>query len=317
MHSFEDLFQILQTRTNAGEALEPIGSRIQTGTSGPREFIRIAKIKHVNDGDWGFATLLLEHVDEYATSFPVVNTKTYAGREIAALPDERGATTAHFVVRYPINGKHDDGSYRCALEHVSPISRSMLGTLLARQLLSHCKEKDWKFPVRVQDGKRTIEKIYAYHAKLELVSDIGRSLSTAIGKRPLSSLVFVKRSEKQEIGGPTTVETEEVYGDVEIRVAASQGPGDPVEQKSWIGRLLGHYRNHGFETKMYFRSVNGGQVGGDVHGAVAGAIDLVMCPKEIILLTEAPKKWRPGIEASIETEIRAILENDTLWRHDS
>jgi hypothetical protein len=68
---------------------------------------------------------------------------------------------------------------------------------------------------------------------------------------------------------------------------------------------------------MYFRNVNGGQVGGDVHGAVAGAIDLVMCPKEIILLEEAPKKWCPGIVPSIETEIRSILENDLLWRQDS
>jgi hypothetical protein len=185
MHSFEDLFQILQTRTNTGQALELIGSRMQAGTPGPRELIRIAKIKHMEDGDWGFATLLLEHVDEQATSFPVVNTKTYEGREIAALPDERGATTAHFLVRYPINGRHDDRSYRCALEYVSPISRSMLGTLLARQLLSHCKEKEWKFPVRVKLGKRTVQKTYDYHAKLELVSDIGRSLATAVGKRPL------------------------------------------------------------------------------------------------------------------------------------
>jgi hypothetical protein len=42
-----------------------------------------------------------------------------------------------------------------------------------------------------------------------------------------------------------------------------------------------------------------------------------MCPKEIILLTEAPKKWRREIEPSIEAEIRAILENDALWRQDS
>jgi hypothetical protein len=317
VHGVEELLQILEKRMNAGIALELIGSRLQTGTTGAREFIRIAKIKRSVDGNWGFATFLLEHVDEYATSFPVVNTKTYAGREIAADPDERGATAAHFVVRYPINGKYDDGSYRCALEHVSPISRSMLGTLLARQLFNHCKEADWKFPILMQEGKRTVQKLYAYHAKLELAADIGRSLSAAMGKRPLSSLVFVKRSEKQEIGGPATVKTEEVLGDVEIRVAASQGPPDPDEKQGWIGRLVEHFRNLGFETKMYFKNVNGGQVGGDVHGDIAGAIDLVMCPKEIILLTEAPKKWRREIEPSIEAEIRAILENDALWRQDS
>jgi hypothetical protein len=138
-----------------------------------------------------------------------------------------------------------------------------------------------------------------------------------MGKRPLSSLVFVKRSEKQEIGGPATVKTEEIFGDVEIRVSAQQGPTDPVEQKGWIGRLVEHYRNRGFETKMYFRSVNGGLVGGGVHGDIAGAVDLVMCPKETTLISEAPKKWRPKILPSIETEIRAILENDMLWRHDS
>jgi hypothetical protein len=203
------------------------------------------------------------------------------------------------------------------LEHVSPISRSMLGTLLARQLLSHCKEADWKFSIVARDGKRNVEKFYTYHSKLELVADIGRSLSAAIGKRPLSSLVFVKRSERQEIGGSATIKTEEIFGDVEIRVAAAQGPSDSVEQQNWVGRLLEHYRNRGFEPKMYFRNANGGQVGGDVHGEIAGAIDLVMCPKETILLEEAPRKWRSGIEPSIETEIRLILENDSLWRHDS
>jgi hypothetical protein len=89
MHGFEELFQILEKRTNVGQALELIGQRAQTVAAGPREFVRIAKIKRSEDGDWGFATFLLEHVDEHAKSFPVVSTKTYVGREIAADPDER------------------------------------------------------------------------------------------------------------------------------------------------------------------------------------------------------------------------------------
>ena len=180
----------------------------------------------------------------------------------------------------------------------------MLGILLARQLNSHCKETEWKFPIFVQEGKRTVEKLYSYHAKLELVADVGRSLS-AMGKRSLSSLVFIKRSEKQEIGGPTTVETKEIFGDVEIKVAASQGPTDPVEQRGWVEWLVENYRSRGFETRMYFKSVNGGLVVGDVHGAVAGAIDLVLCPKETILLPEAPRKWYPEVQAPIAAQLRA------------
>jgi hypothetical protein len=59
MHSFEELFSILEKRTKAGQALELIGQKPQIETDGPREFVRIAKIKRAVDGDWGFATFLL------------------------------------------------------------------------------------------------------------------------------------------------------------------------------------------------------------------------------------------------------------------
>ena len=74
MHGFKELLQILQARVKGGLAVELVGSRLQTGRDGPQERIRIREIKVLEEGEWGFAMILLEHVDEHATSFPVVNT---------------------------------------------------------------------------------------------------------------------------------------------------------------------------------------------------------------------------------------------------
>lgn len=193
----------------------------------------------------------------------------------------------------------------------------MLASLLARQLKTHCKQADWSFSVNARDGKRIIARAYKYHVKMELVADVSLSLTAATGRRPLSSLVFTKRAEKQEIGGEKTVHMDDVFGYIEIRVNAAQGPSDSKEQQSWVGWIVDHYQKLGFDTKMYFKSGGGSQVAGEVHGEVAGAIDLVLCPKETILLSDAPRKWHSTVQASVQAQLCGILENDALWRHDT
>lgn len=78
MHGFAEVLDILNKRAARGLAIEYVGARMQLPESSPREFIRISRVAIDEDegGEWGFATFLIEHVDEHATSFPVVNTKT-------------------------------------------------------------------------------------------------------------------------------------------------------------------------------------------------------------------------------------------------
>jgi hypothetical protein len=175
----------------------------------------------------------------------------------------------------------------------------MVGLLFSRQLRTHCKEPARPFRSQHSRAKKIVEKSYEYYPKLELLADVSRSLFGAIGVQRLSSMVFIKRAARHAIGEPSSVKTEEVVGDVEIRVSASQGPTGSDEQQNWVSSLRAHFSNLGYQTKLYFRSSGGGLLAGDSHGEVAGATDLVMCPKETILLDEPVRKWRPTIDQTI------------------
>jgi hypothetical protein len=68
MHSFEELFSILEKRTKAGQALELIGQKPQIETDGPREFVRIAKIKRAVD-ETGASRLFCLRADALGPAF--------------------------------------------------------------------------------------------------------------------------------------------------------------------------------------------------------------------------------------------------------
>ena len=59
-------------------------------------------------------------------------------------------------------------------------------------------------------------------------------------------MTFTKRSEKQSIGKPTSLEHKDVYADVELRVSAKQGPDDPIERVSWLQTVRSYYEKIGY-----------------------------------------------------------------------
>jgi hypothetical protein len=122
IHGFEELLSIIKKRFDDNLTVEYYGvtdlkdeaERLKNGSG--HDCVRIREINIFEREKWGYATFLIEYVDNSIKKFPVVNTRTFDGREIEAAEDERGAKTAHVVVRYPIDGSYDDGSYRCAIE---------------------------------------------------------------------------------------------------------------------------------------------------------------------------------------------------------
>ena len=265
-----------------------------------------------------YATLLVETIDVNAKSFPVVHVETFNGREISGESKERGATTAHLVVRIPAEGDYDDGAYRCAIESVHPITRTEIETLLCRQLRRHADAIDLRFTVQVQDkAGKPEQKHYRYNPRLDLNADVGRGITIAQEDRTLSHMVFIKRSEKEVIGKGTAVDHEEFLADVEIRIAASQAPKPEEQKRTWLQKVQDWYRKQGYEVRLYFRHANGGVIGGDVHKAIAGAADLIMCHREPITLSKPPKRWVSQINDEIESALRGLVDRDELWvRHN-
>ncbi len=119
-----------------------------------------------------------KHVDQAARSFPVVDVGTFKGRKISGERNERGSCSCHVVVRLPVSGEYDDGSYRCVIEHVPPFTRKMIERFLCNQLRRHAVQQEYSFTVLTTDKKnRNVEKQYKYYPQLQLLSDIGRPLA--------------------------------------------------------------------------------------------------------------------------------------------
>lgn len=276
-------------------------------------FVRLRHLRTDDDDDGRFAVLLFEYVDQAVRSFPVVHTATFEGRELSGADEERGAIASHTVIRLPTGDAYDDGSYRCTLEAVPRLSRTMIEGFLRRQL---GRSAEWTFTVQIQKKKKVTERIYKYSPRLELHADVGRSLKHAVTDgRILSHMLFTKRATKQEIGKPTAIEHEEVIADVEIRISAKQGPEDPAERRGWAGRLKGWYESLGYESRLYFRTAKTGMtLSGEVHSDVSSAADLLMCPKEPISLSKAPRPWRPTIHAETVEKMKELLGRDELWQ---
>lgn len=319
IHGALELLQLIDKRRAKKWAIEYINAlddddeqvRAQNGVG--HNFLRLRHCRFEEKNGFRYAILLFEFIDQGVTSFPVVHTATFTGREIAGEDEERGATAAHFVIRMPGKDGYDDGSYRCALETVSPITRRDIESFLSRQIR---RVGGWTFSVDIPGKKKTTTKVYSYHPRFNLFADIGRRLAGIGDDRILNYVLFTKRSEKQAVGKATAVIHKDVYADVDLRISARQGPQEPEEQGKWVDALRQAYKERGFESRLYYRHINGGTLSGEVHQAVDGAADIMMCPKEIISLTKKPKRWTSTINSEVAESIITLLDNDDLWERD-
>ena len=288
--------------------------RIKAGKKDKFDFVLLREIKFEDKAEWRFAVMLFEFIDQTKKSFSVVNTQNLKGREISGDAPERGSRSAHVVVRIPVK-QYDDRSYRCVIEVSHAITRGDIEHFLCRQLRRQSAADELSFHVRSVDAKgKATEKNYRYTPRLELFADIGRKLDFALsGGRELSHMTFTKRSERRSIGKATEVKHDDVIADVEYRVSAKQGPDDPKERIGWLTKIRSFFESDGYEARMYYRNLAGGILSGQVHQALAGATDLVMCQKELISLHNAPKDWYGKIDPDIASQMIALADADELW----
>ena len=321
-HSVGDLLEILEARRAAGVAFEHIGS-IAPGTEAEdesealgRSLIRLARFNAQDVNGRRYYTLLIEHIDQSARTFPVVDLRTFEGRELAGRADDRGSTAAHLMVRMPTADEEETGFERCVIEQVSPITRIEIQTFMARQLRRTAKDQEWNFSIGVQNRRtgRVEQKSYLYHSRLELHADIGRGIGVdEDGNSILNHMIFSKRNERQATGSGTDDQQDEFLADVELKVYARQGPTEAGALSAWLQRLRRDYESRGYSTRLCFRSAGGGTFSGPVDQALAGATDLLMCPRATIELDEEPKKWRSEICSDTVAKMRRILDTDRLW----
>jgi hypothetical protein len=321
-----ELFTILGERSAAGAAIEFFGAteteKDADETDDERivrcaghNFIWLRQIEIVTKGAYKYATLLLEFVDQSKKSFSVVDTSSLKGRDITGAKNERGGVSCHVVVRLPIK-QHDDGDYRCSIEVAHSINRGMIEAFLCRQLRrwAHANELTFEEHMPDKKGKMSVKE-YRYNPRLELFADVGRSLSFATaGGRELSHMTFTKRSTKQSIGGKDHVLHQELIADVELKVSAKQGPDNPKERFTWLAGIRSFYETNGYRTRLTYRQLNGGVVvSGNIHQALAGATDLVMCQKELMSLQHAHRDWYSEIDDEIADQMATFLDKDQLW----
>jgi len=319
-HSALELLLILEQRRKAGIAIEYLGSIDDKDESARalkgegHDLLRLSKTLFEEGPEARYVTLLIEHIDHRVRSFPVVHMKTFDGRDISGEEEERGASSAHVVLRLPKEGAYDDGNYRCAIENVpSGVTRKLIETFLIRQLRRACD--GWTFSANVQKrGKKARTTEYRYYPRLEFFADVGRKLGEFVVEgRTLTHMVFTKRSEKASIGQPTAVAHEDIIADIEYRISAKQAPSDPAEKRSWIEKVKRDFEMRGFESRLYYRHASGAAMGGGIHQDIDGAADLLICPKEVISLGEQPKRWRNSICTEMVSEMKALLDRDALW----
>ena len=212
--------------------------RIKRGKKDHLDFIWLRDISFHEEGQWQYATLLFEFIDQSKRSFSVVDIQELVGREISGKASERGSRSAHMVVRLPIK-QYDDGSYRCAIEVAHSITRSDIENFLCRQLRRQASADQASYTVTSTNKKgNPKERIYRYTPRLELFADIGRKIDFAIsGGRELAHMTFTKRHERRSIGKQTEIMHKDVIADVQLRVSAKQGPEDPEERLSWLAKV--------------------------------------------------------------------------------
>lgn len=276
-------------------------------------FIWLRQMQYIRKPPWEFCVLLFEYVDASKASFSVVDIDQLTGREISGRDNERGSVSAHVVIRLPIK-QYDDGSYRCGIEAARNIPRLEIERFLCRQLRRWSSSEGLVFSVNLIDKKgRSNEKNYRYNPRLELFSDIGRRLDfVSGGGRELTHMTFTKRSTKQALGKKTSIDHQDIIADVELKISAKQGPSDTKKRTAWLVGVRKHFELQGYETRMYYRHISGGMMSGEVHQALAGATDLVMCQKELISVAHA-REWYSKISDDVAERIISLLNTDELW----
>ncbi len=324
LHGAAELLQAVGDRLKQGFAIGFLGirdkgdltekARIASGNG--HDYVALRDFEIETRGSISYAKLLIEFVDQDRRTFPVVNTSTFKGRELSGDEAERGVTAGHVVVRLPGKDDYDDGSYRCVVESVHHLSRNDIERFLCRQLRRAFQ--DQKFGVSVipkkGNGRKPLNKEYDYWPRLELFADVLRKINFAddTGKY-LTHMVFTKRHEKKAIGKSTALKHEDVIADVEYKILAKQGPDTPEELSQWVSNIRNYFETSGYESKLYYRGIGGATLSGDVHKAVAGASDLLMCPREVIVLKGPSKEWQEKLDSQITDHMIGLLDKNELW----
>lgn len=317
-----DLLRVLQNRFADKTAIEFIGSdndkddsvRIKLGKG--HDFIRIKDIKFTKTTSHRYVYILFEYGDQRIKTLPLVHTESFAGREMEGEIEEVGASCTHVAIRLPSETDYDVGRYRCAIEYVNGgVSRKLIETFFRRQLRRYADVEDLTFDIFKPNKKGKPTKFeYKFHPSLELMADVGRKLGAFAGsKKILTQILFTKRSERRSAGKPTDVVMSDYTADVEVKISALQGPEDQAEKRSWVSRIRAEYEAQGYLTHLSYRYAGGTTLKGKASAEVAGAADLLMCPKEIIYLDESPKRWREAFCPAILTRLRELVDRDNLW----
>ena len=194
------------------------------------------------------------------------------------------------------------------------VSRSNIEKLLSRQLRRVAEREGWTFDVQFAGKKKPVTRVYKYHPRFELHADVGRSLFGGdSGAKELTHLVFTNRHERRSFPEKTAVAQEDFYASVELKISAKQGPDDPAEKRGWFERMKTHFELRGYTTKMYFRTIKGDKIAGSVNASVAGATDLLLCPRETIYTSVGQNKWLDAIQPEVYDKMRSLLDRDELW----
>jgi len=292
--------------------------RIRSGIG--QSCIRLYDIKTEELGEFKYVTLLIKYIDANTKAFPVEDMMEFTGREIAGNETERGVVAIHLATRLPVaESQFDLGKYRCVIDLARGLTRKQVEHFLCRQIRRQTDAEDWSFSVASQTRRgKPITKNYKYTPRLELLSDVGRNLTVAMpGGGDLSSMVFTKREEKQAIGPGTHIKHKDVTANVEIRISGNQAPVDDEEKATWIEAVRSYFTGQGYQSRIYYRHVNGGILGGEIHPDIAGAADLLMCPKEYLTLAEPIRPWEPKVNSGLAAEMKILLNRDELWERST
>ncbi|MBW4096288.1 MAG: hypothetical protein HIU81_13455 [Acidobacteria bacterium] len=292
--SGQSLLDILAGRLVTKQATEQMRSEEGAGGSEgepTHSIMRLSDVHIETTERHRYVALLVKYLDISIREFSVEDMVDFTGREISGLESERGVTAVHLMTRLPRDESQLDlGRYRCVVDYSAPLTRKRIEYFLCRQLRRQAEAEEWKFSANVKRSKRgkVITKEFKYVPRLELHMDVSRGLNIPLstGTPELSSMKFTKRSERQSIGKKADVKHEEVLANIQIVIHANQGPSEAQEKRNWVSLIRNHYTGLGYDTKLYYRHVNGSVIGGDIHQAIDGATDLLLCPREFLSLAE-------------------------------
>ena len=126
-------------------------------------------------------------------------------------------------------------------------------------------------------------------------------------------MIFTKREERQAIGKPQEIRHTDVIANVQIRIAANQGPKDPEEKRGWCENIREFFTNDGYEARLYYRHAGGHVTGGEVHQDIDSASDLLLCSKALLPVGQGTRPFESKVDGMMAISLRNILDQDELW----